>query len=91
MTALVVLLICMPAVIALISACFFMWRWFISRREASVKSTLLVGALGPFALFAPKAMTTESASHFRNFLRSAAVFIAYVCAVAVGVALISQA
>ena len=85
-----VFLVCLPAVVALACACYFMCRWWLSRRGASIKSELIVGALGPFAALAPRAMSPESAALFRKFLISAIAFVGYGCLLAVGVALVSR-
>lgn len=85
-----VVLVCLPAVLALACACYFMCRWWLSRRGASVKSNLIVGALGPFAALAPRAMSEESAALFRKFLVSAIAFVGYGCILAVAVALVSR-
>lgn len=85
-----VFLVCFPAIAALACACYFMCRWWLSRRGASIKSDLIVGALGPFAALAPSAMSAESAVLFKKFLVSAIAFVGYVCLLAVAVALVAH-
>lgn len=91
MTVISILLICFPAAATLGCACYFMCRWWLSRRGASVKSELLAGALGPFAALAVGTMSAESATLFRKFLWSATTFVVYVCIIAAAVELVSHA
>lgn len=69
-----------PAVIALAYAAYSMVRFIVSRRRASLKNELAVGALGVFALFAPRLLMPDSKKYFTRFVIAASFFCLYVSA-----------
>lgn len=66
-----------PALTALGYAIYAMVKFIHSRREASLKNELILGALGIFAVFAPKLMKPESRRYFTHFLLAASFFCLY--------------
>lgn len=77
MTAVIVTLIFAPAIISIIYALFAVWRWILSRRDASTKSELLVGVLGPLSLLFPRTMSDQSKKYFSRFVLALSFFIIY--------------
>lgn len=71
------ILIFAPAVLALAYAGYSMVRFVLSRRGVPLKNELAVGALGMFAIFVPKLLTSDSKKYFTRFLVSASFFCLY--------------
>lgn len=66
-----------PAVLALAYACYSMVKFLLSRRGVSLKNELTVGALGIFAIFVPKLLTSDSKKFLKRFLVSGGLFCLY--------------
>lgn len=77
MAAVVTVLIIAPAMISIALALYSLVRWMLSRRGASTKSELLVGALGPLSLLFPRLMSEQSKKYFLHFMLSLFFFVAY--------------
>ncbi|OWQ84165.1 hypothetical protein CDN99_24590 [Roseateles aquatilis] len=84
MVVLVVAGIMAPACIFIALCMYYMVLWIRSRRGSSAGKDTLIGALGAFALLAPRLMGPESARYLGRALMWGALFIVYVALVFVG-------
>jgi hypothetical protein len=80
LATIVTTLIFAPALLAIAYALYAVVCWALSRRGASLKSQMLVGALGPLSILFPGLMSQDSKKYFGRFMISLCVFIAYTAA-----------
>jgi hypothetical protein len=77
MEAIFILLLFLPAVLALGTAIYSMIRYLLDTRNDSLKTIAIISIFGIFSPFVPKLLTPRAKLHFKRFVTSALFFVLY--------------
>jgi hypothetical protein len=73
----IVILILSPAFLSVMYGLYCALRWVVSRRNATIQSQIVVGALGPLAIMFPRLMSEKSKHYLSRFVGAGCFFILY--------------